>query len=352
MQKWALGLILVLALIAGMLYMFREDLYRFALGMQLRPDASFAEIEPPPAPDYASEDYWAALPTKGENADFTPLGHEDKQVEARVDVFYIHPTTYFSSEGWNQPQGDEESTEIVDTAILTTQASAFNDCCAVYAPRYRQATLYSFFDEEGDGQKAIDLAYEDVKAAFEHFLNAFNQGRPFVLAGHSQGALHSDRLLGDRILGTDLEERLVAAYVVGYEIPEGPGLPVCEHPTQTRCQVNWNSLSAQAESSYALNTICVNPLSWRTDGARVDFAANPGSMNFQTPPVIEEGVADAQCLDGRLIVTEIRSDREWIMPFGEGNYHAYDYGLFYMSIRQNATDRARAFLAAQTSGAP
>ena len=108
MQKWALGLILVLALIAGMLYVFREDLYRFALGMQLRPDASFAEIEPPPAPDYASEDYWAALPTKGENADFTPLGHEDKQVEARVDVFYIHPTTYLSSEGWNQPQGDEE----------------------------------------------------------------------------------------------------------------------------------------------------------------------------------------------------------------------------------------------------
>ena len=352
MQKWALGLIVTLAVIAGALYMFNEYLDRYALGIQLRPDTSFAETPAPPAPDYTQEAYWAALPNKLENADFAPAGHEDRQTAARVDAFFVHPTTLFSAESWNQPPEHKRSTELVDTEILTTQASAFNGCCAIYAPRYRQATLYSLFDEQGDGQQAIDLAYEDVRSAFEHYLRTFNQGRPFVLVGHSQGARHADRLLKDRILGTQLEERLVAAYTVGFEIPEGSGLPVCEHATQTGCQINWNSLSPQAESAYALDTICVNPLSWRTDGARADFASNPGSVNFETPPEIEESVADAQCLDGRLLVSELRSDRKWIMPFGEGNYHAYDYGLFYVSVRQNAIDRVRAFLAAQPETTP
>lgn len=351
MQKWALRLILVLAVLAGLLYMFRENLFFLALSLQLQPDASFEEIPTPRAPDYSNDDYWAALPNKSENADFTPRGEANVQGKTEVDVFYVHPTTYFSSDAWNQPPAHAQANEIVDTNILMGQASAFNACCNVYVPRYRQATLYSFMDEDGDGAKALALAYEDVTAAFEYFLENFNRGRPFILAGHSQGARHSDLLLKDRIVGSELEQRLVAAYLVGFGISEDGGPPVCEHPAQTGCQINWNSLSPQAPSTYALDTICVNPLSWRTDGARADFKANRGSMNFQTPPVIEPAVADAQCLDGRLIVTEIRSHREWIMPFGEGNYHAHDYGLFYMSIRDNAADRVRAFLASRSESA-
>ncbi|MCY4200542.1 MAG: DUF3089 domain-containing protein [Gammaproteobacteria bacterium] len=351
MQKWAIGLVLALAIIAAGLYLFRENLMFLVVRAQLQPDMPFSEIEPPAAPDYADAAHWAALPTSFDNADFVPPGARDAQPEAEVDVFYLHPTTYFSSAGWNQPHGHEESTEIIDTTILTNQTSVFNGCCAIYAPRYRQATLFSFMDREGDGDKALELAYSDVQSAFEHFLAEFNQGRPFIIAGHSQGAFHSDRLIREVVLGTDLEERLVAAYTVGFEITEGGGLPVCERPRQTGCQVNWNAMSPDATSNYPLDTVCVNPLTWRTDGARADFAVNPGSMNFDTPPVIEEGVADAQCLDGRLLVSELRSDSEWIMPFGEGNYHAYDYGLFYMSIRANAKARVRAYLDGQRTDA-
>lgn len=351
MQKWALGLIIVLALIAGALYLFRENLFFLAMRAQLQPDAPFAESAVPPAPDYSLEDNWAALPTKSDNADFAPAGTRNAQADAKVDVFYIHPTTYFSSASWNQPAGDPDSTELIDTSILTGQASAFNGCCAVYVPRYRQATLYSFMDQAEDGDKAIDLAFQDVRAAFEHFLFTFSQGRPFIIAGHSQGALHSDRLIREQILGTDLEDRLVAAYAVGFELKAAGGLPVCDRPTQTGCQVNWNSLSPQADSWYALDTICVNPLTWRTDGVRADFSVNPGSMNFETPPVIEQAVADAQCLDGRLLVSGIRSDREWVAFFGEGNYHAYDYGLFYISIRDNAKARVNAYFGARSRSA-
>ncbi len=347
MQKWAIGLIVALAVIAAGLYLFRENLMFLAARAQLQPDVPFSQSEPPAAPDYRAAASWAALPTRFDNADFAPPGERDVQNKAEVDVFYVHPTTYFSAAGWNQPPGDEESAELIDTIILTNQASAFNACCAVYVPRYRQATLFSFMDREGDGGKALELAYADVQSAFEHFLTEFNQGRPFIIASHSQGAFHSDRIIREAVLGTELEDRLVAAYIVGFEISEGGGLPVCEQATQTGCQVNWNSMSPEAHSDYALDTICVNPLTWRSDGARADFAANLGSMNFDTPPVIEEGVADAQCLDGRLLVSELRSESEWIMPFGEGNYHAYDYGLFYMSIRANVKARVQAYLSRQ-----
>ncbi|GIR73695.1 MAG: hypothetical protein CM15mP76_04220 [Prochlorococcus sp.] len=80
-----------------------------------------------------------------------------------------------------------ERTEI----MLGNQASAFNGSCNIYAPEYRQATYFSFFDKDDNGKKALDLAYEDIENAFNYFLEFFNNGKPFIIAAHSQGALHS-----------------------------------------------------------------------------------------------------------------------------------------------------------------
>ena len=84
-----------------------------------------------------------------------------------------------------------ERTEI----MLANQASAFNDTCNIYAPEYRQATYYSFFDTKGNGQNALDLAYEDIENAFDYFIENFNHKKPFIIAGHSQGALHALSLI-------------------------------------------------------------------------------------------------------------------------------------------------------------
>ncbi len=46
--------------------------------------------------------------------------------------------------------------------------------------------------------------------------NERNGDRPFILAGHSQGTFHAARLLGERIAGTPLAEKMVAACLVGY----------------------------------------------------------------------------------------------------------------------------------------
>ena len=179
MKKLAISLIVISAL-AVFVGLFFGDQVGFALmRWNLEPDTAFAEAEPPAAPDYADETHWAALPDRDDDADVNPVGYESVEQVAAVDVFFIHPTTYYNSAHWNQPLDDPQANEFTDEQVLRNQASAFNGCCRVYAPRYRQATLFSFFDQEGeesDGSQAIRFAYEDVKTAFEYYLDNYNAG--------------------------------------------------------------------------------------------------------------------------------------------------------------------------------
>jgi hypothetical protein len=254
--------------------------------------------------------------------------------------------------------------------VLRSQASVFNSCCKIYAPRYRQATIYSFMDKSGSGTSALDLAYQDVQRAFDYFIEHYNQGRPFILAAHSQGSLHLRALLEKRITGTPLRERLVAAYPIGFGIDRDamaktvPDVPVCESAEQTGCVVTWNAIGPQvtkwADSS---KSICVNPLTWRTDGAAADASLNTGGVSYagtfegtladvkgvpqdfvDAKPLLEPGVADAQCVDGMLLVKEIHSKRYAARPMGKDNYHIYDYNLFHMNLRNNVEGRVAKFL--------
>ena len=348
----------VVALIVIAAIVFRDALMFAAMSFMMQPEESFADTEPPPAPDYANPNHWAALPDREDLADVTPTAAvQDNQAAAEVDVFFIHPTTFYEGTGWNQDLADQATNHITDHAVMRNQASAFNGCCRVYAPRYRQATLYSFFDREGGGQDAIDFAYGDVARAFRHYLDHDNQGRPFIVAGHSQGALHVDTLLREELRGSSEAERMIAAYPIGYYLSGDNGFPVCQSAEQTGCQITWNAVSPEAEPyDEVADPICVNPLSWRTDGARADFSANLGAVNYgfgdeeEPPPVaLEPGIADAHCIDGALIVSEVRSEHYPPFMAGDTDYHIYDYNFFHMNLRANAEARTQAFMSAQAA---
>jgi len=96
------------------------------------------------------------------------------------------------------------------------------------------------------------------------------------------------------------------------------------------------------------NDLCVNPLTWHADGERADFAENLGAVSFDGPQRIERGVADARCNEGRLLVSEIRSEHFNSEFLGPGNYHIYDYGLFFSNIRRNVGERVAAYLSTHT----
>jgi len=379
MKKILIG-IAVLAVAAGAAaFLYRDEIGMMMAFNRLKPEHSFAAAPPPLAPDYSLAASWGALPDRADAADVVPNAEvQDRQATAEVDVFFVHPTTFFGTAGWNQSLDDTSTNRLTDTFVLRGQASVFNGCCRIYAPRYRQATIYSFMDGSGSGKAALQLAYEDVERAFDYFIEHYNQGRPFILASHSQGSVHVRTLLERRITGTALRERLVAAYPIGFGINREemakavPDVPVCESAEQIGCVVTWNAVGPKAQPwGDPRKNICVNPLTWRADGAAAEASLNLGGVAYPgtfegtladvkgvpedfiaAKPVLETAVADAQCVDGMLLVKEIHSKNYAARPMGRDNYHIYDYNLFHMNLRRNVEQRVAAYLQSRALAQP
>lgn len=330
------------------------------------PKEPFADAVAPAPPDYASPAAWSALPELDDLADRVPPGMTaTSPAAARVDVFYVHPTSAVAAE-WNAPTDDPELAGNTDRGGVLIQASAFNAIGAIYAPRYRQATGTAFYTPSSDGERAIELAYSDVDRAFDTFLARRAPGRPFLLASHSQGAALTARLLARRVAGTPLRDELVAAWIIGsgltYEglARDAPGIPACAGPRDVGCVVAWNARSPESQPKVEVwhtpgeVRVCTNPLSGVGDGGPVPASANLGAVFLQSPdPAPRPGLADAACVDGTLRVRltgRIPRDlpsRILDAVMGRGNYHPVEYELFWSNIRANAAERVEAWEAAR-----
>jgi hypothetical protein len=152
------------------------------------------------------KEHWASLPDKNDPADRVPLKSDftDNQAQAKVDVFLF--TLLFTRKNlrpseWNADVNDADMNQKVDESTILNQASVFNGSCRVYAPRYRQAHYQAFVTKNlTDKVQSLDLAYSDVKASFEYYLQHYNQGRPIVIASHSQGTVHAKRLIKEFLI--------------------------------------------------------------------------------------------------------------------------------------------------------
>jgi len=204
----------------------------------------FVAARTPAEPDYAAASSWAALPAVEDDADVFLVDYPAVDTAAApADVFFVHPTTWLGTE-WNGPIDDPVVIEATARGATLIQASAFNACCAIYAPRYRQANGRAFTKPNADGVRAIDVAFRDVSSAFESFLERRGRARPFILASHSQGTVLAARLLRERIANQPIGRTLVAAYLIGGPISRetiGKDVPVCETATQTGCVFGWNA---------------------------------------------------------------------------------------------------------------
>ncbi|UOQ53255.1 DUF3089 domain-containing protein [Hymenobacter cellulosivorans] len=319
----------------------------------IKPGKQFTAYRPATAPDYAQPDTWAALPTRRDSADVVPLGSglHDQQRQAAADVFYVHPTTYYKSFSWNADLSDERLNRFTDNSTIRKQATVYNAAARVYAPRYRQATLYSFFDEKStNGKEALDLAYSDVKAAFQYYLAHYNQGRPIIIAGHSQGTFHATRLLHEFFdTNPKLRKQLVVAYLIGFKVKtdEYQTMRPCQDSTQTGCYVGWNSVESGNEYPPFAGGLATNPLTWTLDTAPAPAQLNKGGvpLNFAR---IDTAVVGAQVHKGLLWINvpqPIGYPRFLLpgQPQLRHSFHIADYGLFYLNLRRNAVTRVQAY---------
>jgi Protein of unknown function (DUF3089) len=348
------GFVAVLAMITLIVWLNFDSVRYSAVMWVGTPSRPFSEARPF---DYATPEAWASLPTA--------------TATQKVDVFLVHGTTYYRpyNDSWNHPADDAETNAIVSqNAILA--ASLYGDCCKLYLPRYRQAIIGAIADDKNDGDKAIALAYRDVERAFDYYISHHNNRRPFMLAGASQGGRHIFALLKNRISGTELRDRMVAAYPLIWWMKknqfakESPDIPICSEPTQNGCVVTFNPVGPHLRTGLnpifdQTGIICVNPLTWRTDGAYAGFELNLGARPFRRPDKLIPGAADARCDEnGRLLVSKVRANMYEGVPlplqlvmglFGHDNYHPIAGGLFFTNLKRNIGDRAEAYLTAHPS---
>jgi hypothetical protein len=299
----------------------------------------FRAEEQPAAPDYRQLENWAAWPFREDAADFFPKTEEVVPDSAKtVDVFYIYPTLYEKGERWCASTADEKLNRRIDRLPVRYQASVFNRVGRVYVPRYRQAIIESFYDEE-NGPQALQFAYEDVKRAFLFYWKERNSGRPLILASHSQGSYHLRQLLREFFDEPEYRNRLICAYVVGYGVfPETyRSIKPCMYPEDVHCYVTWSSFQEgyiPDSASKLIGKICTNPISWTMDSSRCE-ARTGILLNLNK----REGFKNRATIRKNYLWVKTRA------PFISGwkTLHLVDYNLFWKSIRQNAGDRVKAW---------
>jgi hypothetical protein len=307
----------------------------------------------PPAPDYADAGAWAALPTTKDAADRARVpGTADQQATAAADVFFLYAGSNWTLH-WNAPLDHWLVTFLVDGALLEQWASAFNGCCRVYAPRYRQEAIAYPRDHEAEHKASVAIAAEDVRAAFRHYLAHYNGGRPFLIAGAQSGGRHALKLLIDEVAAKPIRRQLVAAYIAGARVDSAArqalgDIPVCSAATETGCINAWSAIGRQAEKVESrAGDACVNPLTWRADAAHAPKELNLGTIGGRFwgsgAGQFDSGLVDAQCKDGWLWVTPPEGRWFW-QPGGPGDYHIQNYTFFFANIRDNAVERVRAYI--------
>lgn len=378
---YAVAFIIVLVIAAGIaISVWWNELSEYSLV----PDGEFVEPAPLSANAYDDQAMWFARPgMTGENpAAWQPQWAEGKtppppaegEVAPAYAVFFIHPTSYIPIKyvddmAWNAALDDAEANKQA-LLFIKGMATPFNQASEIWIPRYRQAVFGTFLTGDPKGARALDAAYADVEQAFFHFVDHADPKLPIVLAGHSQGSLHLQRLLARRIAGTPLEQRVAAAYSIGWPISvehdlPALGLPACESTGQAGCLVSWLSFAEPADPEQMLGDysrrpgfdgkdrtgspiLCTNPLTGTRDG-EAPPEANPGSLvpdlDLDSGELVP-GLVGARCdARGLLLVGAPLELGTYVLP--GNNYHVYDVPMFWRNLQLDAARRVGAWQAAR-----
>lgn len=345
------GMTLVLA--AGVVG-FWGDLVSTALD----PKVPFQTYQPPPAPDYATQRAWYLRPAPG--------------ATAPADIFFVAPTTYDGGRNWNaridHPKANRQFREV----MAPNYVGPFVKVGRVFAPRFRQASLYSLTTLREDAREARQFAYLDVRNAFDSYLEHDNGGRPFLIVGIEQGGTLATRLIADAV-ATDpaVKDRMVAAYLIDTVVlADAPPVEPCMRRGQTGCVAAWAGVY---EGDFdAARRLLERALVWNDRGELVNITPRPalcfnpilGAVTNQAAPArlhlgavnatgLEWGArpafmarqVSARCEAGVLRVTRpksgsFRQTGDWANRRKEPGFN-----LFYADVEADAKQRLAAWLA-------
>lgn len=308
---------------------------------------TFSDKNHPKTPDYSQESFWAVLPHNYSEA-FKKYATKNPS-DLAVDVFYVYPTlnTDYDDNRWNVPIQDEEQQDKVLNKAVLFQASAFANSGRMYVPFYRQAHYRSFVEGyKKEGDKALWLAYTDVKKAFETYLEKYNNGRPIIIASHSQGTVHTKQLLKDFFDGKPLQKQLVAAYLTGIGVKpnEFKNIKPMSLPNETGGFVSWNTFKKghypKRGKDWYKGSVTTNPITW--DNQKTTELTQHKGFLYSNGKIYEQALK-IEVTDGLIWSTNPKFPLRFFMSFMK-NYHVGDINLFWQDVRENVALRTQTWL--------
>ena len=302
------------------------------------------------ATDYSDEEHWLSLP----------------EITKDVDAFYIYSTSYIESsfEEGAPDYAPLDNPEMIMRALgeYETNASVFEESCNVFVPWYRQMGIkYASEVQKKTGSLDAGLAglpYTDMKAALDYFFEKCNNGRPFIIAAHSQGSALLKYVLKNYFKEhQDYYKRMVAAYPIGFSITKDdleqyPYLKFAEGESDAGVIISYNTEGPKNVEENANNkvvlpgAISINPLNWKRDETYAPASDNKGSIVLEkdgdTPvrKIVKLDV-DAQVNLARGVIVTTTKEPVTNMPefFGPASFHENDYSFFYNNIKENVAKR-------------
>lgn len=298
--------------------------------------------------DYAEPENWA----------YYGIGEE-----GAADVFFLSPTSCYSGSESIIAEVREDNNQS-NLGSINMEKGIYEAAGRFFAPYYTQLSFEAYSAEESQRLEALELCYQDVKAAFDYYMEKENNGRPFIIAGFSQGAEHGLRLVGEYSKEEEFNQKLVAAYLIGWRITDEdlekyPNIRLAQEEKDTGVIVAFDCEAPEVKSTIIVPedtfTYSINPLNWRTDSTPADKRENPGAcFTDYDGRIVSEipGLCGARIdpVRGVIKVDELSpADYPAALDiFPEGCYHIYDYQFFYRSLQNNVALRLKTYLNSQS----
>ena len=304
------------------------------------------------APDYSLPDCWLQVP----------------EITKDVDTFYVYSTVYFDS---SFEEGAPDYAALDNPEMLlgalgeyATNASVYEDSTNVFVPYYRQSGMRyanAVSKKTGNIDSALSgISYDDMSAALDYYFEKCNNGRPFIIAGHSQGSAMVRYILKNYFKKhPDYYERMVAAYAIGYSITKedlesNPHMKFATGESDTGVIISWHTEGPKNVEENARNVavlphgISINPLNWKCDETYAPASENLGSYlpNAESEMYeITDVGADAKVVLSRgVILTNTTYDQYGAAEFfGPQSFHEDDYTLYYNNLKANVAKRIAAY---------
>ena len=284
----------------------------------------------PVEPDYKNAEMWVC--------------HLNDIDGTGADVFYIPSTWEFD---WTTSDGtlcryadvNNEQHRSNMAIEMNKVAEYMADGNNFYSPYYRHISLdtWATLDEDYITRQYESVSLIDVKQAFDHFIKNWNKGRPFVLAGFSQGGKSVVELM--KYMPEDIRKYMVAAYVLGYKVtPDdvavAPWIVAAKGASDTGVTISYNSVSDVKYIKPVISSptvMCINPVNWRIDS---------------TPAILDDSITVTLDTEHNVLVLDGYDGSHLpniLNILNVGDYHSIEPWLYDQCLRANIKQRIKAF---------